>query len=121
MLNNLVLVGRLADNPRLHVFNDGVKVCHFVMAVERPFQNQESGNYDVDFIPVSVWRGFSDAMMQFCKKGSTIGIKGRLSMKQTECNGIKVNQIEVIAERVSFINLKRDPKEVKEEENLEST
>jgi single-strand DNA-binding protein len=119
MLNNLILVGRLADNPKLHVFDDGVKVCHFVLAVERPFQNQETGSYDVDFIPVSVWRGFADAMVQFCKKGTTIGLKGRVAMKQTEVNGTKMSQVEVIAERISFINLKHDSKEVKEEENLD--
>ena len=61
MLNNLILVGRLADNPKLKVLDEGVKVCHFVLAVERPFQNQETGQYDADFIPVSVWRGFADA------------------------------------------------------------
>lgn len=61
MLNNLILVGRLADDPKVRTFEDGVKVCNFVLAVERPFQNQETGNYDVDFINVSVWRGFADA------------------------------------------------------------
>ena len=62
MLNNLILVGRLADDPKVRTFEDGVKVCNFVLAVERPFQNQETGNYDVDFINVSVWRGFADAV-----------------------------------------------------------
>lgn len=118
MLNNLILVGRLADNPKMHLFDDGVKVVNFVLAVERPFQNQETGVYDADFIPVAVWRGFCDAVVQYCKKGSTIGIKGRIAMKQTEINGLKVNQVEVIAERVSFINLKSEPR-VKEDENLE--
>lgn len=116
MLNNLILVGRLADDPKMRVFEDGVKVCNFVMAVERPFQNQETGQYDVDFIQVSVWRGFADAMIQYCKKGSTIGIKGRLSVKLSEINGLKVNMIEVIAERVSFIHLKSSPKVIEEEQ-----
>ncbi len=117
MLNNLILVGRLADNPKAHLFEDGVKVANFTLAVERPFQNQETGNYDVDFIPVAVWRGFADAVVQYCKKGSTVGIKGRIAVKQNEINGIKINQVEVIAERVSFINLKNDAK--LQEENID--
>ncbi|MDY0063485.1 MAG: single-stranded DNA-binding protein [Bacilli bacterium] len=116
MLNNLILVGRLADNPKLKVLDEGVKVCHFVLAVERPFQNQETGQYDADFIPVSVWRGFAETVIQYCKKGSTIGIKGRIAMKLNEINGIKFNSVEVIAERVSFISLKNQEKEEEQAE-----
>ena len=106
MLNNLILVGRLADDPKIKVFEDEIKVCNFVLAVERPFQNQETGNYDVDFINVSVWRAFADAVFKYCKKGSTVGVKGRIAVKHNEINGVKVNMNEVIAERVSFISLK---------------
>lgn len=105
MINNVILVGRLADDPKIKVFEDGIKVCNFVMAVDRPFQNEE-GNYDVDFINVSVWRGLADAVNNFCTKGSTVGIKGRISVKQHDINGVKVNMNEIIAERVSFISLK---------------
>lgn len=119
MLNNLILVGRLADDPKIKSFDDGLKVCNFSLAVERPFQNQETGNYDVDFIPVTVWRGFADAVATHCKKGSTVGLKGRVAIKHNEINGIKVNMIEVIAERVSFINLSSAKQAEKvEEESL---
>lgn len=106
MLNNLILVGRLADDPKLKTVEEGLKVCNIVLAVERPFQNQETGNYDVDFINVSIWRGIADTVYNYCKKGSTVGIKGRIAVKPSEVNGTKLNLIEVIAERVSFINLK---------------
>jgi len=116
MLNNLILVGRLADDPKYRVVEEGIKVCNFILAVERPFQNQETGNYDVDFIPVSVWRGLAESVATFCTKGSTIGLKGRLAMKQSEVNGIKINMVEVIAERVSFIHL--NSRKNSEEENV---
>lgn len=117
MLNNLILVGRLADDPKIKEIEDGVKVCNFALAVERPFQNAETGNYDVDFINVSVWRGIAQAVYTYCKKGSTVGIKGRIAVKQHEINGVKVNMNEVIAERVSFISLKpNESSEVKVEQ-----
>src|SRR5690554_3254633 len=108
MLNNLILVGRLTDDPKIKVFDDGLKVCNFVLAVDRPFKNQETNDYDTDFLNVSVWRGFADAMVQYCKKGSIIGVKGRLASKVNDINGVKINMIEVIAERISFISLKKD-------------
>lgn len=118
MLNNLILVGRLAEDPRVRTFDDGVKVCNFTLAVERPFQNQETGDYDVDFVPVSIWRGFADAVEKYCRKGSIVGVKGRVQMKQNDVNGIKLNMIEVIAERVSFIHLTSGKTETEEDEQV---
>lgn len=111
MLNNLILVGRLTDDPKIKVFDDGLKVCNFVLAVDRPFKNQETDSYDTDFLKVSVWRGFADAMIQYCKKGSIIGVKGRVASKLNDINGLKINMIEIIAERISFISLKKEQDE----------
>jgi|SRR5690554_3383270 len=108
MLNNLILVGRLTDDPKVKVLDNGLKVCNFVLAVDRPFKNQETNAYDTDFLKVAAWRGFADAMVQYCKKGSIIGVKGRLASKLNDINGLKINMIEVIAERISFISLKRE-------------
>lgn len=44
--------------------------------------------------------------MEYCKKGSIIGVKGRLMMKFIEVDNKKYKTIEVIGERVTFINLK---------------
>ncbi len=119
MLNNLILVGRLAEDPKLKTLDEGLKVCNIVLAVERAFQNPETGECDVDFINVTVWRGIAESVYNFCKKGSTIGVKGRIQVKQNEVNGMKLNMIEVIAERVSFINLKssKELREKSEETN----
>ena len=115
----------MVDDPKVKVFDDGMKVCNFVLAVDRPFKNQQTGECDTDFIKISVWRGLVvrihivDAMLQFCKKGSTIGVKGRIASKLNDINGVKINLIEVIAERVSFISLKKgDPVRVEEEDNV---
>jgi len=120
MLNNLILVGRLTDDPKIKELEDGVKVCNFVLAVDRPFKNQETDAYDTDFLNVSVWRGFADAMVQYCKKGSIIGVKGRLASKVNDINGVKVNMIEIIAERISFISLKRDHVSIEDNPERES-
>ena len=75
MLNNLVLVGRISNDPKIKLFDDGSKVCNFDLAVDRPFKNSE-GTREVDFFPVSVWQGYADAVYQYCGAGSVIGIKG---------------------------------------------
>ena len=103
MLNNLVLVGRISNEPKIRIFDDGSKVCSFDLAVDRPFKNQE-GTREVDFFPVSVWQGYADAVYQYCGIGSVIGIKGRLVTHQQDIGGMRIKVIEIIGERVAFIN-----------------
>lgn len=110
MLNNVVLVGRTVEDPKLFKIQDGITVCNMTLAVVRPFKSQESGEYETDFIPCVLWRGIAEAVAEHCKKGSTIGVKGRLSTKTMEVEGKKIHTIEMIGERVTFIHLKQDAK-----------
>ena len=43
-----------------------------------------------------------------CKKGSVIGVKGRLQTRIIEIGDVKLKSIDLIGERVSFINLKKE-------------
>lgn len=81
-------------------------MCNLTLAVVRPFKSQDTGEYETDFIPVVLWRGIAESVVEYCKKGSIIGVKGRLMMKFIEVDNKKYKTIEVIGERVTFINLK---------------
>lgn len=105
MLNNVILVGRLVDEPRLAKVNDQISVANIVLAVERPFRSGDNV-FDTDFIPVSVWRGYADAVASYCHKGSIIGVKGRIQNKPIIIDDKNYQTLELIAERVSFISLK---------------
>ncbi|MBO4623081.1 MAG: single-stranded DNA-binding protein [Bacilli bacterium] len=103
MLNNLVLVGRVSSEPRIKIFDDGSKVCNFDLAVDRPFKSQE-GTRETDFFPVTIWQGYADAVYTYCGPGSVIGVKGRLVTHYQEVGGVRVKSIDIIGERVAFIN-----------------
>lgn len=106
MINNVILVGRLADDPKLKTFDDGMNVCNITLAVTRPFKDMNTGEYGVDFINVSLWNGISTVAHQYTQKGDIIGVKGRISAKCKEVNGVNNYYLEVIGERIAFISLK---------------
>ncbi len=106
MLNNLVLVGRTVEDLTVVTLDSGLKTCRMVIAVQRGFKNQD-GEYDVDFVPVVLWDGIAEAVASNCKKGSVVGVKGRVQVRLIEVKDIKLNILEVVGERVSFINVKR--------------
>lgn len=105
MINNLILVGRLTEDPKIRTISENVKVCNINLAVTRPFKDMSTGEYGVDFVPVTLWNGISRVAYEYCTKGDIIGIKGRIADKYKEEDGIRKHYIEVIGERITLIQL----------------
>lgn len=112
MLNNVILVGRLTKSPELKELPDGKNVANLTIAVNRPFKNQETNEYDTDFIQCTLWNAVALSAYEYCKKGSTIGIKGRLVNRDNEIKEVKFQSLELIAEHITFIS--SQPKKEKE-------
>lgn len=113
MLNQVVLVGRLTDDPQVITTENGKKVSTIVLAVQRTFKNQD-GLYETDFIRCILWNAIASSTCEYCHKGDIVGLKGRLqtSNYQTE-DGTKKYVTEVIAEKVTFLSGNKNQEEKK--------
>lgn len=109
MLNQVILVGRLVYDPELRTLDDGTNVTTITLAIQRGFKNAESGEYDTDFLKCTLWRGIAESTVEYCKKGSTVGVKARLAQRFHECNDkTSFSYPEIIAEKITFINTKQN-------------
>lgn len=105
MLNQVILVGRLVYDPELRTLDDGRKVTTITIAVQRGYKNAESGEYDTDFLKCTLWSGIAENTVEYCTKGSTVGVKARLSQKYFEYeDGKSFSYPEIVAEKITFIN-----------------
>ena len=95
MLNQTVLVGRIVSDPQINETKNEKKVATIPLAVQRSYKNEE-GEYTTDFIPCVLWDGVAQNVIDYCKKGDLIGIKGRIQAT--------AEKVEVIAERVTFLS-----------------
>ncbi len=103
MLNRVVLIGRLTRDPELRETSSGIAVANFALAVERDFKNQ-SGEKEVDFIDVQVWRKLAEVVANNLQKGRLVAVEGRLQVRSYEKDGQKRRVSEVVAERVQFLD-----------------
>jgi single-strand DNA-binding protein len=111
MLNQLVLVGRLIKDVEVKEVGDNKKVSTIVLAVPRPFKNAE-GVYETDFIPCTIWNGIAETTAEYCGKGDLVGVKGRIQTNEIEKeDGTKEYKQEIIAEKITFLNTKKEEKE----------
>lgn len=106
MLNQVILVGRLVKSPELQLTETGRKMSLITLAVPRSYKNI-NGEYDTDFLDCTLWTNIAENTAEYCKKGDTLGIKGRIQSEIIEKeDGTKYKKMEIIAERVSFLSSK---------------
>lgn len=119
MLNQTVIVGRLVEDPKKKTLESGKEVGNITLAVSRSYKNAD-GVYDTDFIDCTLWNGVATNVVEYCKKGDVVGIKGRIETRTYEdSDGNKNHKTEVIAEKVTFLSSKPMEKQEDKEQEIE--
>ncbi|MGV3010043.1 single-stranded DNA-binding protein [Streptococcus thoraltensis] len=104
MINNVTLVGRLTKDVELRYTPSNVAVGTFTLAVNRAFKN-DNGEREADFINCVIWRKGAENLANYAKKGSQIGITGRIQTRNYENQqGQRVYVTEVIAENFALLD-----------------
>lgn len=97
MLNQIVLVGRLVQDPEIKELEN--KKGYITLAVSRSYKNA-NGEYDTDLIPITLFNSIVENTKAYCKKGDMVGVRGRI-----ECENDKIN---LIAEKISFLSSRKE-------------
>ncbi len=106
MINRVVLVGRLVRDPELKKTTSGNPVCTFTVAVDNRQKNPD-GTRSASFLPCVVFSQAADNVSKFTRKGSLVGVEGRLNQRNfTRTDGTKGTTIEVLCDSVQFLEPK---------------
>ena len=112
-MNKIVIMGRCTKDPEVRYTPSQKVVTSFVLAVDRPFTN-EQGKRDADFIPVVTWGKVAELVGNSCAKGHRLLVEGRLQIRNFEGkDGSKRYVAEVIANSVEFIE-RKEPKQMQD-------
>ena len=103
MLNRILLIGRLVQDPDLRYTPSGVPVAKFTLAIDRPFKRQDGGR-DTDFIDIVAWRQRAEFASNYLSKGRQILVEGRLEISSfTGQDGVSRRKAEVVADNFQFV------------------
>ena len=109
MLNQVILVGSLLSDPKLVKLEDGKSKTEIDLVIKRAYKDNETGEYETDTIRCILWSGIAENTVEYCKAGSTVGVKARLAGREVILpNGETLIYPEVIAEKITFINTKKE-------------
>lgn len=120
-MNRVVLIGRLTKDPTVRYTQNQKVICQFTLAVDRPFRNQ-TGEQEVDFIPIVLWGKSAELAGNSCAKGNRLGIEGRIQVHTYEDKDTHktIWVTEVIGDRIEFIERKADAAKTADTSNKES-
>ena len=103
MINSVCLTGRLTKDSDLRYTSEGTATATFSLAVNRQFTNQ-AGEREADFINCVIWRKSAENFANFTRKGSLVGITGRIQTRNYENKqGQRVYITEIVVDNFSLL------------------
>lgn len=107
-MNRIMLLGRLTKDPEIRKTPADKSVCTFTLAVDRLFMGRDEKK-EADFINIVAWGKTADLCSTYLGKGERALVEGRLQIRSYDGrDGQKRWITEVIADRVEFIDRKKD-------------
>ena len=97
-MNVVTLIGNLATDVDVRELADDKRVASFVLAVDRPNRDEEA-----DFFRIAAWNRQAELCAQYLAKGSHVAVDGRLRSRSWEEEGRRRTAVEVVANRVEFL------------------
>lgn len=108
-MNNVALVGRLTKDVEFRTTAGDKTFAMFTVAVNRPFKNKETNEYDADFIRCKAFGTTAEFVAKYFGKGKPIGITGWIQTgSYTDKNGNQVFSTDVMVDKAEFVGSKND-------------
>lgn len=113
-MNNVILIGRLSNDPKLTFTPSQMGVCKFNLAIDRgkDAQGQSKG---ADFPRITVFGKQGENAEKYLTKGRLVAIQGRVTTgSYKDNNGNTVYTTDIVADRVEYLEYgdkKAEPKE----------
>ncbi|PPE05872.1 single-stranded DNA-binding protein [Williamsoniiplasma lucivorax] len=108
-MNQVSLIGRITNDLELRESTNGTKFLGFTLVVSEYRKDVEHTN----FIPCIAWDNNANLMVNYLKKGSLIGLTGRISVRSKQDGGKYETIVNINVDRVEFL----EPKGSKSNDN----
>lgn len=99
-MNNVVLSGHMGADAEERRTTTGKLVANFRMAID------DRGNKDApaQWVSVTCWEKTAEFVTKYLGKGRKVLVSGHLQVREWEKDGQKRSAVEVVAERVEFMD-----------------
>lgn len=110
MINKVILLGNVGQDPEVRTLESGVKVVRLRLATtERMFNRQTNETTEhTEWHSVTLWRGLADVADKYVRKGSQVYVEGRIRSREWEKDGQRHFGIEIVADDMKLLGRRPD-------------
>lgn len=110
MINKVILLGNVGQDPEIRTLESGVKSARIRLATtERIFNRQTNETTEhTEWHSVTLWRGLADVADKYVRKGSQLYIEGRIRYRDWEKDGVKHYGVDIIADDMKLLGRRQE-------------
>ena len=102
-MNKVTLIGRLGRDPEARYTQGGSCVCNLAVATTERRKDGDNWVEHTEWHRVTVFGKRAETVAEHLRKGSQVGIAGRLQSREWEKDGHKNRSTDIIADEVEFL------------------
>ena len=105
MINKVILLGNVGQDPEVRTLESGVKVVRLRLATtERIFNRTTNESTEhTEWHTITLWRGLADVADKYVRKGSQIYVEGRIRSREWEKDGQRHFGVEIVADDMKLL------------------
>lgn len=104
-----MLIGNAGKDPEMTTVKGDRKVAKFSLAVNEYSKNENGEKVtNTTWFNIVAWDQAAETLTKYLKKGNQVFVEGRLSVRQTEKDGIKYTNIDVVVQNFKLLNNKQE-------------
>ena len=121
-LNKIHLIGRLGNDPKTHIFNNGNKKTTISIATSEKWKDKDGNPQEkTQWHNVGFYNKIAEIAEKYLKKGMEVYIEGTVEYNQSEKDGVKTYFTEVKALGMQMLGAKKDNEGTSSQPNNNST
>ena len=105
MLNKVILIGRLGQEPTIRYMPNGEAVCNFSVATSESWKDQNGQRQErIEWHNITMYRRLAEIAGQYLKKGSQVYLEGKIqSRKYQGKDGIERTAYDIIVNEMKML------------------
>lgn len=108
MLNKVMLIGHLGEDPDVRTLDSGTKVCQFTLATTEKGYTLQNGTQVPDrteWHNIVLWKGLAEVAGKYLHKGDKVFIEGKIRSRSYEDNSkVKRYITEIFADNMEILS-----------------
>jgi single-strand DNA-binding protein len=109
--NQILLIGRLGQDPEHRTLESGAEVVRFSLATSESYKNKQGEKVEqTEWHTCVAWRQLAGIIHGLAKKGMQVAVRGKMTYRKWEKDGIQRTSAEVVVDEFLMLDSREGQK-----------